>query len=200
VTFLHSIDPGSGKSGALGWALWLGLPCQEPTWQLRDCMLIRGVGGTLDARCAHYLADISLRIGHCLSVHYGDVWVEEMGMNLRRDGSRRKGEKTLEQVIRRMVASANDLLAVQAVGCSLGGALGKLRLAPPMTWKGTAPKETTANRVRVTLSVPELDIVDRELARHKAESLHHNLYDALGIGLHGTGRYRLPGRISRDAA
>lgn len=172
---VYSIDPSSGVSSALGWAMWRGQA-------LIACGLVRGVKGPLDTRCAHYAAQIPPPVfGGCV------VWVEQMEMSKQRDG---------KDPVHKLIAKANDLLAVQAVGAHVAGRLGGiLRYATPGVWKGSAPKHVTKNRARGTLSAQELQLVDAALSPHP-ESLAHNLYDSIGVGLHATGRYRLPGRAA----
>jgi hypothetical protein len=193
VTYLHSIDPSSGASSALGWSLF-----RATDSRLVACLLVRGIKAPLEQQCSHYLNAIAAHLNGAQHAQYylnyrGPVWVEQMEMSMRRDATRCPNE-TPQQFIGRLIAKANDLLSVQAVGTYLAGNLGTLKLAPPLTWKGTAPKEATKNRVRATLDAGELEIVDQALSKCPG-GLAHNLYDAIGIGLHGTGRYRLRGRL-----
>lgn len=112
--------------------------------------------------------------------------LEEMSLN--------KGwDKTHTEAI----AKGNDLLAVQAVGAYLAGWFGgQLLYTEPQGWKGTASKEWTEQRCLEWLDSSELAVVESELASHRAKSLHHNLWDAVAIGLWATSRLvvRLPPR------
>ncbi len=49
----------------------------------------------------------------------------------------------------------------------------------PHQWKGTTPKEITEQRVRKLLSPEEFGRIDWP----RATGLHHNIFDAIGIGL-----------------
>jgi hypothetical protein len=176
---IFSIDPSSGATSALGWAAWASN-------ELVCAGLVRGLRAKLDSKCQHYADAVKLG-SHVFGSGRRAVFVEQMQMSQGRDGS---GEK------RTIIAKANDLLELQAVGAYVAGALGgSLCYVPVGTWKGSAPKHVTEARARAALSPAELAIVEAELARHRG-GLGHNLWDAVGIGLHATGRYRLPGRAA----
>lgn len=91
---------------------------------------------------------------------------------------------------RKQVGDPNDLidLAVQ-VGVMIGARpWSKTILVRPRTWKGTVPKEITRHRVLEALGSAEKFALDA--GRVGPASIHHNLYDAVAIGLWHLGRYR----------
>lgn len=180
MTHTLSIDP---SVNCLGWALWLNT-------QLVDAGMSRKPEGrmALDRVCELHCAAISLGLG-CHSVAgVGVVWVEQMRLNRGQDGAS----------VAEAIAKGNDLLDVQAVGANVAGEFGRLRYVHVNTWKGTATKKVTENRARNVLTAAELAIVEGflavrplDLTRKVWEGLAHNVWDAVGIGLHGVGRYVL---------
>lgn len=54
----------------------------------------------------------------------------------------------------------------------------------PREWKGTTPKEIMAKRIQAKLSEDERERVELP----SAKSLHHNVWDGVGIGLYYWGR------------
>jgi len=62
----------------------------------------------------------------------------------------------------------------------------------PREWKGSLDKATCAERVLARLSATERDNIS-----HAAPSLMHNVYDAVGIGLHHLGRFERKRVIAR---
>lgn len=84
----------------------------------------------------------------------------------------------------------NDLLDVVAVGAAIAAKAyhpeGKRQIVTtrfPRDWKGQVPKEIMTERIKASLTQEELDNV---IACRK--DLLHNVYDAVGIGLHALGR------------
>jgi hypothetical protein len=94
------------------------------------------------------------------------------------------------------IAKGNDLLAVQAVGMRVAGYVGGDLVYPTVTeWLANTSPEVTKNRVDAQLDEwGETPKLVEGLAGHK-KSLHHNLYDAIGIGLWVTDRYRSGHRL-----
>lgn len=93
-------------------------------------------------------------------------------------------------------ADTNDLLDVNAVVGSIAMLSPNTRVYLPQEWKGGTQKfvdvagkryNPIAERVKLTLSEIEMARVDFP----SAKSLQHNVYDALGIGLHYLGLKRL---------
>lgn len=106
------------------------------------------------------------------------VYVEQMQLNTGRDSTRGKA-----------IATGNDLLTITHVASTVASLLGGALVHVPIgTWKGSAPKLVTQNRVRATLALPERAVMIAALTGVR-KTLHHNLYDAAGIGLWATGRY-----------
>lgn len=124
-----------------------------------------------------------------------DVVVEQMRMNKHQDWDRAPGpRRDIDARVAKLIALANDLLDVQAVGARVAACVGsRLHYAPVNTWKGSAPKHVTEARAREKLTPTELATVESVL-RCVPSGLAHNLWDAVGVGLWATGRYVLPGR------
>lgn len=57
----------------------------------------------------------------------------------------------------------------------------------PADWKGQLPKKVTQGRIDRALLGEELDALQAALARHK-KALAHDIYDAVGVGLHHLNR------------
>ena len=84
---------------------------------------------------------------------------------------------------------ANDLLGLPLM---VGALTGYLRLECesvetlfPKEWKGQVPKNVMVKRVLKKLERGEKEVIDKV-----AKTLQHNIYDAIGIGLHWHGRLR----------
>jgi len=58
--------------------------------------------------------------------------------------------------------------------------VGSILLVEPWQWKGQTPKEISNERTKAALTKAELEGVSLP----KAKSLHHNVWDAIGIGLY----------------
>lgn len=169
-----SIDPGKHH---VAWALW----ARVVGFELVAAGLTDSDARTLAERCQEH----ALALVHRLGLGLGQVSlvaVEQMQLSTGRD-------RTLSKAI----ATGNDLLELQAAGAYVAGAVGgRFKLLPPNTWKGTAPKDVTRARVEKTLSQHEFKVLAGALASVKP-GLRHNVYDAVGIGLHVTGRYVVRG-------
>lgn len=59
----------------------------------------------------------------------------------------------------------------------------------PTKWKGSVKKDITHARIKKRLSPVELELYETQTAE-TAESLKHNVLDAIGIGLYVLKRYR----------
>ncbi len=81
----------------------------------------------------------------------------------------------------RSKGDANDLIQLAAVVGALATyhAGRKMQIVRPSQWKGQTKKEVTKNRCVEKLSEAELARVELP----KAKSLHHNIFDAVGLGL-----------------
>ncbi len=78
-------------------------------------------------------------------------------------------------------------------GGRYGDFCGTLRYVTPNDWKGSTPKDVSQKRSEGKLDGKELAIVERAFAdapgrNGLAPSKRHNVWDAIGIGLHGVGR------------
>lgn len=166
-----SIDPGIG---CLGWASWHYDPAQAEHPVLLACGGITipvAKRRQLDAMC-EYAAEHLIGRGDV-----GHVFVEQMPFGGDRDTGRAGTKKAIE------------LLKLQAIGAFVAGRLGgQLHYAMPGTWKGSTAKKHTEARAAKQLSLAERTAfyVGTERLR---PSLRHNVWDAVGIGLWGLGRY-----------
>lgn len=100
------------------------------------------------------------------------------------------GEKPQIYAAGKSKADPNDIVTL---GVKLGGYFGVAELAGartcevlPATWKRQIPKLVAQKRIKRTLSEQEHEAI-RNLAV-LSDSLAHNAYDAIGIGLHYVGR------------
>jgi hypothetical protein len=73
----------------------------------------------------------------------------------------------------------------EAIGRHADGAVPEL--VEPRTWKGSASKPVHHRRIWAKLNVGEQEIV-KSSARGVADSKHHNILDAVGLGLWAIGR------------
>lgn len=82
----------------------------------------------------------------------------------------------------------NDLIDLAALCGTIAGALqtagSRVAYVRPREWKGQTPKDCTEERARARLQPSEM----ARVLLPKAESLQHNVWDAVGIGLWATGR------------
>lgn len=82
----------------------------------------------------------------------------------------------------------NDLLALTAVDAAIAALLNvPVTSYFPAEWKGQLTKEACRQRIETRLSDDELRTADA--AAREAKSLDHNMWDAIGIGLHHLGRF-----------
>ncbi|RYZ37864.1 MAG: hypothetical protein EOO71_26325 [Myxococcaceae bacterium] len=107
----------------------------------------------------------------------------------------RVGEEPFQLVIElpRVYAAAhqrgdqNDLIQLAGVVGMLGGALAPVadrRSVYPRDWKGTLDADAFIERIKQHLDAAEHLRVELP----SAQDLHHNVWDAIGIGLHALGR------------
>ena len=83
-----------------------------------------------------------------------------------------------------------DLIAVATVGAAVGAVWARrLVFVRPDQWKGQVPKTVTQHRVRDALNARERAVLQGVLDR-VPRGQWHDIYDAVGIGLHHQGRYR----------
>ena len=165
-----SIDPGKW---VLPWCIWVdeqlhscGISVVEPWPRPKP-----------EAIAVRHYCNIPGFAGHAER-----AYVEQLSLNVGRDRTRGKA-----------IATGNDLLTLTQIAAAVIGDLGvPVTYLPVNTWKGSAPKLVTQNRVKATLSPRELEVFALGLTGVK-KSLWHNLFDAAGIGLYAVGRYR-PGK------
>lgn len=123
-----------------------------------------------------FLGDAAYDIVHQIPVYRGDTVVVEQMVHY--PGQR--GAKA--------DATANDLLDLQAIGGYVAGYFKcPVKWIPAREWKGQVPKTVTRSRVIKTLSDGENYRLAGTTAKYP-KSLHHNLYDAVGLGLYALGR------------
>ena len=90
----------------------------------------------------------------------------------------------------------NDLIDLAAVGgafipLGINGAT----FFYPRQWKGQMPKDVCQRRIEKVLQPIELSACERTMRRYR-KGMHHNLWDAIGIGLHALGRFGVEGRAA----
>ena len=81
----------------------------------------------------------------------------------------------------------NDLIQLAGVVGTLGGALSDVasrRSIYPRDWKGSMDADVFIERIKQRLGAAEHLRVELP----SCSSLHHNIWDAIGIGLHALGR------------
>lgn len=83
----------------------------------------------------------------------------------------------------------NDLLALAAVDAAVAALFFAAASVSyyPSDWKGQMKKEPCHARIRSRLLPSELTAAC--VGAHEAKSLAHNVWDAVGIGLHSLGRF-----------
>lgn len=86
---------------------------------------------------------------------------------------------------RQQKGDQNDLIALAVAAGEIIGRLGiPTTRYLPRQWKGQVPKDVMVERIKKHLSQEELKRIELPSAR----SLQHNVFDAIGIGLHHLGR------------
>ncbi len=81
----------------------------------------------------------------------------------------------------------NELLPLVGVGCAVATFATSATRVFPHEWKHQLSKEVCHQRIRSRLDMNETNVLNDACAR--AKSLAHNTLDAVGIGLHHTGRF-----------
>ncbi len=87
------------------------------------------------------------------------------------------------QVYRQKSPNPNDLIPPTLMAGYFFGQLGltNVKQYQPHEWKGQIDKKLVEKRVKSKLSADELGRIDLP---PKVKSLHHNIFEAVGIGLH----------------
>lgn len=79
----------------------------------------------------------------------------------------------------------NDLINIAIVVGEIKGIYeklgGKVVLVLPNQWKGQTPKDVIKNQIDKDLDKRETEVMKNALQNHP-KHLHHNIYDAVGIG------------------
>jgi len=158
---LLSIDPGLAVKGGTGWAMWTD-----------DVLVAAGLATTraysLEVRLKEIEAIVKFE---CAGRFVHEVVIEQMQVYTL---DKQKGDQ-------------NDLIDLSLLGGRLSALAETLTLVRPGTWKGQVPKSVLAKRARATLGPGELQAFKRGVTG-VAKSAHHNVWDAVGIGLWRLGR------------
>lgn len=87
----------------------------------------------------------------------------------------------------RQKGDQNDLINLaRVVGGLERWCEGKVEIIYPREWKGTVDADVMVKRIQERLSPEE----KAKAVLPSAKSKHHNVWDAVGIGLHGVGRLK----------
>lgn len=161
-----SIDPGLAAKGGTGWALWTD-----------NILVAAGLATTsaygLEARIIAIEHEIDGAIGDHIAGDLDEVVIEQMQVYTL---DKQKGDQ-------------NDLIDLSLLGGRLSCLAETLTLVRPGTWKGQVPKSVLEKRTRATLGPGELQAFERGV-EGVAKGAHHNVWDAVGIGLWRLGRSR----------
>ena len=95
-------------------------------------------------------------------------------------------EKPQVYVQSKQKGDPNDLIDLAIMVGALAYQFPSKTLYYPRQWKGQVPKDIMVARVKTKLSADEM----KRVGLPRAQSLHHNIWDAVGIGLHH--RRRMP--------
>lgn len=182
MTTIVSIDPGLWN---LPWCVWLdGALTHCGLSRLKPKTVIQS--SDLPAIAAWHYSGIRFDCLTLAQTPPDHVYIEQLSLNSGRDSTRGKA-----------LSTGNALLQITSVAALVAGHLrAPVTYVPVRTWLGTAPPSVTKARVLKTLDPDELQILQRAIdalphRKGKESSLAHNLYDAAGLGLWATGRYRI---------
>lgn len=92
------------------------------------------------------------------------------------------------QVYKRSKGDPEDLIDLSILGGRLSTLGLECRFVEPAAWKGQVPKTVVERLVRERLTASENETL-REALVGIAAGKRHNVYDAVGIGLHHLGRW-----------
>ena len=162
-----SIDPGIGKTNGTGWGEW------QPKLN-RPGMALVGAG--LARLPAEATTDLDMRAGFIIGQlrhpsYVRLIYMEHMQIY---PGQRQKGDQ-------------NDLLSVAFLEGAIAQHYARAVLYKPREWKGQVPEKTLNRRIEKRLDAQELKVF-RECLSKIPPHLHHNVYDATGVGLNAYGR------------
>lgn len=177
---LH-IDPGRGKKGAVGWAVF-------ENRDLLTCGVVRGEAHesecAIAVRAALSIAERLAATGNAsgsMSSRLSKIVCEKMQVYT---GLQAKGNQ--EALIE--LSHISSICAGVLVGCGAADSeANTIEYVLPAEWKGQVPKPIMLERIRSELRKRawELDLAERLLGQDvgKAKKMVHNGYDAIGIGL-----------------
>lgn len=176
-----SVDP--GEHGC-GYALWIVQETKH-SGEPRP----RRTATLLDANYAPGLVFTRERGQHAVSppkTWFDDTTIDELAIEIP------------QIYIQRTRGDQNDLVLLAFAAGAAFGALGVPRavLYHPHDWKGNTPKDLGRDRYSIALAQHERDrLCFTKGARCKEERIHgltadleHNVWDAIGLGLHHLGR------------
>lgn len=83
-----------------------------------------------------------------------------------------------------------DLISLSLVAGAFLVLGDKSKMVRPSEWKGQMPKEVCQRRIEKILTLEELRISQWVVGQFPPD-LQHNLWDAIGIGLYGVGRFKV---------
>jgi hypothetical protein len=139
-----------------------------------------------EARAAEAAAAAWAVVEWCLGRDVGELAVEWPRVYA---GQIRRGESR---------ADPNDLLPLAGVDAAVAAVFGGMRVSSyaPSEWKGQMPKDVCRRRIASRLTLAEEHILEE--AARTAGGGGHNVWDAVGVGLHHLGRLTPRTRRSRD--
>jgi hypothetical protein len=177
--WLVSIDPGIR---GCGFALWENATLRYGAYVPSACTKDNGPEACL--AMAEALCNVMHARWPLYAVHECKVMVEWPRIY---STQAKKGDKAK--------ADPNDLLGLVGVDMAFLGMLkgpleNRFSRVYPEQWKGQLPKETADGSNPVMMRVlKRLSVQEKAAIAPCSRSLEHNMFDALGIGLHALGRF-----------
>lgn len=161
MTVILSLDPGLAVEGGTGAVLW------------REKQLVAAglftAKGTLEERIADLHSQGENFVGH-LHLFADLVVIEKM------------------KVYKRQKGDPEDLIDLSILGGRLSALGLDCRFVEPSAWKGQVPKHVVKRLVEKELTVGETEVLAAAL-KGIAAGKRHNVFDAVGIGLHALERW-----------
>ena len=158
MSLLISVDPGSKLAGVAVW----------DDSELQEAFMVKG--------SAWYDTAINVRR------HFDAYYPEEIWSGMQVIVERPQVYHQSKQV-----GDPNDLITISLMAGAVGillGEHGAIHTVLPQAWKGSVPKPAMVERIKARLSPDEVGRVELP----SAKSLQHNVWDAVGIGLHHLNR------------
>lgn len=161
---LVSIDPGR----SCGWAVF-HRDSPNLSWRLRFC----GLATSTQTNLGGMVTEIATKVWSAVSaINYDQMPAVAVELMEHRPGDSR--------------SIPDDLIKVASVAAGVAYAISReVSFHRPGDWKGSVPKEIMGRRMKLLLSIEELQIIQ---SARVAPSLEHNMLDAVGIGLWACGR------------